>query len=73
MSDANDDMAPEYDFRNGSRGKFFREGAAFLPPIHLDPDLFDVLQKRAAAEGLSVSDLANQLLRQKLKNADPVG
>jgi len=66
-------LADEYDFSRGIRGKFHHEGAALLPPILLDPEVLEILQKRAVAEGLSVSDLANRLLRQELKRPDPVG
>jgi hypothetical protein len=73
MADTKREMADEYDFSAGRRGKFFREDAALLPPIHLDPDVFANLEKQALAEGLSVSDLANRLLRRELKRPDPVG
>jgi hypothetical protein len=73
MTEIKPDMADEYDFGPGTRGKFFREGAVLLPPVHLDPEVYVSLQKRAVAEGLSVSDLANQLLRRELKRPDPVG
>jgi hypothetical protein len=73
MADTKREMADEYDFGGAARGKFFREDAALLPPIHLDPEVFAGLEKQAAAEGLSVSDLANRLLRRELKGLDPVG
>lgn len=73
MADTKREMADEYDFSGGSRGKFFRENASMLPPIHLDPEVFASLREQAAAEGLSVSDLANRLLRRELNRPDPVG
>jgi hypothetical protein len=73
MADTKREMADEYDFAGGARGKFFREDAALLAPIHLDPEVFASLEKKAAAEGLSVNDLANRLLRRELKRPDPVG
>jgi len=73
MADTKPEMADEYDFAGGTRGKFFREGAALLPPIHLDPEVFADLRDQAASEGISVSDLANRLLRRQLKRPDPVG
>jgi len=30
-------MKDEYDFSTAERGKFFRQGARLLPPVHLDP------------------------------------
>jgi hypothetical protein len=32
-----DPMKDEYDFSTAERGKFFRQGARLLPPVHLDP------------------------------------
>ena len=29
-------MKDEYDFSKAERGKYFREGAALVPPVHLD-------------------------------------
>jgi hypothetical protein len=31
-------MKDEYDFSQGERGKFFREGATLTPFVHLDPE-----------------------------------
>ena len=72
MAESDPEM-PEYDFRQGVRGKFFREGAVLLPPIHLDPEVFATLRDQAANEGVSVNELANRLLRKQLKRSDPVG
>jgi hypothetical protein len=73
MADTKPEMADEYDFGRGTRGRFFREGAALLPPIHLDAEVFAALQKQAAAEGVSVNELANRLLKRQLRRPDPVG
>ena len=73
MAETKPDMADEYDFGRGARGKFFREGAALLPPVHLDAEVFAELQKQAVAEGVSVNELANRLLRRQLRRPDPVG
>jgi hypothetical protein len=42
-------MKDEYDFSNAERGKFFREGARLVPPVHLDPEVLDYLSERASA------------------------
>lgn len=56
-------MKDEYDFSTAARGKFFREGARPVPPVHLDPDVLDYLSERASARGISLSVLVNTLLR----------
>lgn len=73
MTKTRREMSDEYDFSRGTRGKFFRKGAALLPPVHLDPEVLVELQDQAAAEGVSVNELANRLLRRQLKRPDPVG
>jgi hypothetical protein len=44
-------MKDEYDFSKAERGKFYREGARLMPPVHLEPDVLDYLTKRASARG----------------------
>ena len=61
-------MKDEYDFLTAKRGKFFREGARLAPPIHLDPEVFDYLSKRAAARGISLSSLT--LLKKDIERID---
>lgn len=56
-------MDDEYDFSKGERGKFFREGATLVPPVHLDPEVLRYLTERAAAQGTSLNALVNQLLK----------
>ena len=58
-----DDMKDDYDFTGGVRGKFFRAGAALVPPVHLEPDVLAYLQARATARGTSLSALVNDLLK----------
>ena len=60
-------MKDEYDFSTAKRGKFFREDARLVPPIHLDPDVFDYLSKRALAQGVSLSSLVNTLLKKSIE------
>jgi hypothetical protein len=43
-------MKDEYDFLAAERGKFFREGARLVPPVHLDPEVLDYLSERALRE-----------------------
>ena len=63
-------MKHEYDFSNAERGKFFREGARLVPPVHLDPEVLDYLGERASARGVSLSVLVNTLLRKDIEMID---
>jgi hypothetical protein len=65
-----DPMQDEYDFSNAERGRFFREGASLVPPVHLDPEVLDYLSQRAAARGISLSSLVNTLLRKDIELID---
>lgn len=56
-------MKDEYDFRGAERGRFHRDGAELVPPVHLDADVLSYLLDRAKARGASLSDLVNDLLR----------
>jgi HKD family nuclease len=60
-------MKDDYDFSAGERGKFFRQDARLVPPVHLDPDVLDYLAELASARGVSLSSLVNALLRKHLK------
>ena len=67
-----DDMKDEYDFTTGVRGKFFREGALLIPPVHLEPDVLRYLQARAQARGMSLSALVNDLLKKDIELIEAV-
>ena len=56
-------MKPEYDFSNAERGKFYRKDAALELPIHIDFEVRARLKQQADARGMSLSALANELLR----------
>lgn len=62
-----DEMAEEYDFSKGQRGKFYREDAVLSPPVHLEPDVLKFLQARAAARGTTLNALVNQLLKKDIE------
>jgi hypothetical protein len=55
-------MKDEYDFSTAERGRFLREGARLVPPVHLDPEVFDYLSEWALARGVSLNSLVNTLL-----------
>ena len=69
---ADADMQDEYDFRAATRGKFYREGAVEVAPIHLDPEVRAFLAARAAARGKSLSDLVNELLKKDIELIEAV-
>lgn len=60
-------MRDEYDFSLGQRGRFYREGARLVPPVHLEPDVLDYLMERAKAKGASLSALVNELLKKDIE------
>ena len=60
-------MKDEYDFSVAERGKFFREGARLVPPVHLEPEVLDYLTERAASRGVSLSLLVNTLLKKNIE------
>jgi len=56
-------MKDEYDFSGGERGKFYRPGAGMKMPVYLDEEVLTYLSERAAAKGISLSDLVNDILK----------
>jgi hypothetical protein len=65
-----DPMKDEYDFSTAERGKFFREGARLVPPVHLEPEVLDYLAQRASARSVSLSSLVNTLLKKDIELID---
>lgn len=61
------DIRPEYDLSGGVRGKFYREGAVLVPPIHLEPAILAFLEARARARGTTVNALVNALLKKDIE------
>ena len=64
---ADNDMKDDYYFSNATRGRFYRENAVLVPPVHLEPEVLAYLQARAAARGTSLSQLVNELLRKDIE------
>lgn len=62
-----DDMPAEIDFSKGSRGKFFKTGAALNLPVYLDAEVQAYLADRAKARGVEVAQLVNDLLRKDIE------
>jgi hypothetical protein len=59
-------MKLEYDFSNAVRGKFYRPDAKLKLPIYLDEEVLDFFTKQAESQGVEVSDLLNDRLRQDI-------
>lgn len=60
-------MKDEYDFSKGTRGKFYRSGAKLTLPVYLDHEVQSYLAQRAAARGVELSELVNELLRKDIE------
>lgn len=63
-------MKNEYDFEGAERGRFFKEGARLVPPVHLEPDVQEFLVARAAVQGLSLSALVNSMLKKDIEHIE---
>jgi hypothetical protein len=61
-----DDMPEEIDFSTGVRGKFYQPDATLNQPVYLDADVQAPLARLAARMGVSLSDLANELLKKEI-------
>ena len=62
MSDKNE-MAKEYDFSGGERGKFYRPEAKSQIPVYLEPDTHAFVEEIARRRGTDVSEVVNGLLK----------
>ena len=59
-------MKDEYDFSQGTRGKFFRAAAQLNLPVYLDTEVSAYLRKRAQSRGIDLDRLVNDLLRKDI-------
>ena len=66
MRDHEDTMGPEYDFRKGTRRKFYRPGAGIRLPVYLESDVLAYLAKQAEEKGVEVDQIANELLKREI-------
>ena len=65
-------MKPEYDFRKGERGKFFRPNAELHLPIYLDADVQKYSAERAAEKGIPLDEMVNGLLKEDIRIIESV-
>ncbi len=65
-------MKPEYDFKKGERGKFFRPNAESRLPIYLDDEVQSYLSKRAADLGVPLGEMVNGLLKHEIQLIESV-
>ena len=56
-------MKKEYDFSNGTRGKFYNAEAEFNLPIYLDPEIEQFVEKLAGEKLVDRSSIVNMLLK----------
>lgn len=61
------DIPAEIDFSKGTRGKFAKPGTTLKLPVYLDPDVEAYLTTRAAARGVDVDQLVNELLKKDIE------
>lgn len=60
-------MKRRYDFSTGVRGKFHNPDAVFRLPVYLDKKVEIYLAAKAAAKGIELSDLVNDLLNKEIE------
>lgn len=60
-------MKRRYAFSKGVRGKFYNPDAVFRLPIYLDKKVEIYLAAKAAAKGIEISDLVNDLLNKEIE------
>jgi hypothetical protein len=61
------DTRRAYEFAEGVRGKFFRQDAVHIQPVHLEADVLAYLQARATARGVSLSRIVNDQLKKDIE------
>jgi hypothetical protein len=62
-----DDIPAEIDFSKGTRGRFAKPGTTLKLPVYLEPEVEAYLTARAAARGVDVDQLVNELLKKDIE------
>lgn len=65
-------MNPEYDFSEGTRGKFYRADVRLRLPIYLDAEVQQFVERIAEAKQSDVTTVVNELLRSDMRAAEVV-
>ncbi len=65
-------MNPEYDFSEGTRGKFYRADVRLRLPIYLDAEVQQFVERIAEAKQSDVTTVVNELLRSDMRAAEIV-
>jgi hypothetical protein len=65
-------MKPEYDFSEGTRGKFHRTDARLRLPIYLDAEVQQFVERIAEAKQSDITTVVNELLRSDMRVAEIV-
>ena len=65
-------MKEEYDFSKADRGRYFWEGVALVPPVHLDAEVLHYLSALAAARQETLDTLVNRLLKKDIELIEAV-
>jgi hypothetical protein len=63
---------PEYDFSEGTRGKFYRADVRLRLPIYLDAEVQQFVERIADAKQSDVTTVVNELLRSDMRAAEIV-
>jgi hypothetical protein len=65
-------MKKEYDFSNGVRGKFYRQGVKLILPVYLDKEVLAFVRKIADKRKTDVSSIVNELIRNDMQLANTI-
>ncbi|ROO29576.1 hypothetical protein SAJA_06135 [Salinisphaera japonica YTM-1] len=61
------DIPEVADWSSAERGRFYRPGSTENAPLYLDSDVTAFLRERAAALGIPLGDLANEMLEKDIE------
>ena len=64
-------MKDEYDFSEAERGRFHRDRASLMLPVHLDPDVLAFIETQARSRGVTIDETVNALLREVMASLGP--
>lgn len=67
------DIPEVHDWSRAERGKFYRPGVQHHVPVYQDPEIQACLGEHAAAKGMPLSELTNELLKRDIEVVTAVG